>query len=549
MSITDFTIGESLGEGSYSSVMQVTFTSTGKQFAAKILDKAYLVRKQKMAVALVEKNALLRLAAGHPGIIKLHYTFQDDWSLYFILDLASNGEMQSLLSRVGSLDINSAQFYAAQIIDAVAYMHSKGVIHRDLKPENLLLDDAFRIKITDFGTAKILESDMIVEKFVGTAQYVAPELVESNETSQSSDLWAIGCIIYQMIAGHFAFQGLSEYLTLQKIKQMDYSFPEGFDEQAKNLVSRLLVRDPTHRLGAGAGGSSNDLQALRSHSFFSSVRWETLWSDPVPPLSPGMFKKDPAAGGRRWDDVGAAWDRLALEADDDIEWAPDGEGPTYTQHYHTQDVDIGPLREDGRKQSGSSRSSSSDGSAVEKLASDMQAFSFRSPSPERKSPSRSEYERGRAQATTPIQGNGATIDIRSVLKLPEDELVVYRSEVDVRSLRRQASRLLPIPIPVARPRSRERELILTNRRLFCLKRKSTADITIKSEFFLRPQKTKEKDNRNVISTVELKGECEFAVVTTSKSHHYITSDAQLASTWVQKIDFALNKSTSQDPRT
>lgn len=543
-------VGETLGEGSYSSVMHVTYISTGKQFAAKVLDKAYLVKKQKMAVALVEKSALLRLAAGHPGIIKLYYTFQDDWSLYFIIDLAPNGEMQSLLSRIGSLSITCAQYYAAQIVDAVDYMHNKGVIHRDLKPENLLLDDSFRIKITDFGTAKILESDMQVEKFVGTAQYVAPELVVSNETSQSSDLWAIGCVIYQMIAGRFAFQGLSDFLTLQKIKQMDYSFPDGFDEHGKDLVQKLLVRDPSQRLGAGEPGSCNDMNGLRSHPFFATVQWDTLWTDPAPPIEAGLLKKDPAAGGRRWEDVGAAWDRLVANdgnQEDDIQWASDAE------RNNTHKVAIGPMgeiRNRPRSSSLGSRSSSSDGSPVGKLAAGMEAFSFRASSPERKSPSHSEHERGRTQATTPVQGNGPPIDLPSALKFSQGETILHQSTVEVRTLRRRASRLLPIPIPVAPTKPKTRELILTNRRLFCLKHKSPMDLSIKSEFLLRSEKLKEKETRSVVTTVELKGEREFVVLTTSKTHHYATQDSQLASTWVQKIDLVLNKPlTAADLRT
>jgi 3-phosphoinositide dependent protein kinase-1 len=324
--------------------MRARYIRTGQEYAIKILDKNHLIRKDKMLVALAEKNVLVKLGVGHPGIIHLHWTFQDEWSLFFVLDLAPNGEMQSRISRLGSLSLDSSRYYAAQIVDALEYMHGKDVIHRDLKPENLLLDDHFRIKITDFGTGKILENG--AEKantFVGTAQYVAPELLESNETSKSSDLWALGCIIYQMISGRFAFQGLSEYLTWQKIKSLDYTFPDGFDEDAKDLVRRLFVRDPTQRLGAGGPDSAHSYTALRAHPFFASVSWETLWTDPVPSLEAGLVKKEvPAADEgeeRQWDDVGEMWDRLVDgNADvgsgsgegevsgDGVGWAMDSEG-------------------------------------------------------------------------------------------------------------------------------------------------------------------------------------------------------------------------------
>ncbi|KAH9938913.1 kinase-like protein [Amylocystis lapponica] len=338
ISADDFEFGRILGEGSYSTVMLAKHRVSQQEYAIKILDKGHLRRNEKLPTALAEKNTLVRLGSGHPGIVRLHWAFQDDWSLFFVLDLARNGELQSRISRMGSLSTPCARVYAAQIVDALGYMHSKGVIHRDLKPENLLLDDAFRIKITDFGTGKILDSGGERTKtFVGTAQYVSPELLEDSETSKSSDFWALGCIVYQMIAGRFAFQGLSEYLTWQKIKQLEYSFPEGFDEQAKDLVQRLLVRDPALRLGAGPSGSDCDMQALRDHPFFDSIIWSTLWTDPVPSLEPGLVQKPHplshvADDMTNWEDVGAAWDNLVGDGDDpddDMSWTSDGEGSQY----------------------------------------------------------------------------------------------------------------------------------------------------------------------------------------------------------------------------
>ncbi|KAI0316253.1 kinase-like domain-containing protein [Amylostereum chailletii] len=372
-SVEDYEFGEVLGEGSYSTVMHVTHRTTRQEFAAKILDKGHLKRHDKLQTALAEKNTLIRLGSGHPGIVRLHSAFQDEWSLYFVLDLARNGELQSRISRMGSLSTACARYYTAQVVDALDYMHSRGVIHRDLKPENLLLDDAFRIKVTDFGTGKLINvaAEPATKTFVGTAQYVSPELLEANETSKSSDLWALGCVLYQMIAGRFAFQGLSEYLTWQKIKHLEYSFPEGFDEQAKDLVRRLLVRDPLERLGAGPQGSDHDMSALRAHPFFAGVNWQTLWTNPAPPLESGLVRREHPLGvgsDQNWEDVGAAWDELVggdeggddddddddssvTPGDDGVRWAQgaEGRGCSLTRVAQTPEVvppeEVGPRGE------------------------------------------------------------------------------------------------------------------------------------------------------------------------------------------------------------
>lgn len=133
-----------------------------------------------------------------------------------------------------------------------------------------------------------------------------------------------------MIAGRFAFQGLSDYLTWQKVKALEYTFPEGFDDDAKDLVQKLLVRDPLERLGCGEPGAPNDMAALKSHTFFSVIDWSTLWTIPAPPLEPGLVKKErnPLSAGAvdgNWDDIGTTWEDMVgmPRGSDGIPWAGD----------------------------------------------------------------------------------------------------------------------------------------------------------------------------------------------------------------------------------
>ena len=171
-------------------------------------------------------------------------------------------------------------------MSALRHLHSLNIVHRDLKPENILFNDEMQIQITDFGTAKELPDDEITRKgltrassFVGTAQYVSPELLKDKQAGTSSDLWALGCIIYQMLAGQYPFQAPNEYLTFQQIVNCNYQFTDDFSENAKDLISKLLVLDPTERIGSVTCGGYD---ALMSHLFFDGIDWENLHSAPAP---------------------------------------------------------------------------------------------------------------------------------------------------------------------------------------------------------------------------------------------------------------------------
>lgn len=302
--VRDFSFGRVLGEGSYSTVYLATDRQTLKEYAIKVLEKRHIIKEKKIKYVNIEKNTLNRLTE-HPGIVRLYYTFQDETSLYYVLDLCNGGELLGVLKRTGTFDLDCARFYGAQILDSIDYMHSRGVIHRDLKPENVLLDDQMHVKITDFGTAKLLKDpreeqdtqlidrgqgsksissqgdvndDGRAASFVGTAEYVSPELLTHKSAGKPSDIWAFGCIIYQLLAGRPPFKAGSEYLTFQKIVNLEYEFPGGFPPSARDLTERCLVLDPARRL---------TIEHIKNHEFFDGQPFgKALWRTKAPRLRP-----------------------------------------------------------------------------------------------------------------------------------------------------------------------------------------------------------------------------------------------------------------------
>ncbi|GAV77802.1 Pkinase domain-containing protein [Cephalotus follicularis] len=291
--IQDFELGKIYGVGSYSKVVRAKKKDTGIIYALKIMDKKFITKENKTAYVKLERIVLDQL--DHPGIVQLYFTFQDTFSLYMALESCEGGELFDQITRKNRLSEDEARFYAAEVVDALEYIHGMGLIHRDIKPENLLLTAEGHIKIADFGSVKPMQDSQITllpnaasdDKactFVGTAAYVPPEVLNSSPATFGIDLWALGCTLYQMLLGTSPFKDASEWLIFQRIIARDIRFPNYLSEEARDLIDRLLDIDPSRRPGAGRDGYSS----LKMHPFFKGVDWRNLrkQTPPRPAMEP-----------------------------------------------------------------------------------------------------------------------------------------------------------------------------------------------------------------------------------------------------------------------
>lgn len=279
LQLSDLELMETLGTGTFGRVRLCKNPSENSYHAMKVLKKHEVVRLKQVEHILSEKQILT--SVHHPFIVNMIKCFQDDKNLYMLLEYVPGGELFSHLRKAGRFSNETTRFYAAEIILAIEYLHSLDIIYRDLKPENLLLDREGHMKITDFGFAKHVEERTWT--LCGTPEYLAPEIIQSKGHGKAVDWWALGILIYEMLAGYPPFYDEHPFGIYEKILAGRIDFPKHFDIHAKDLIKRLLTADRTKRIG----NLKNGAQDLRKHKWFRGLDWSSLEQKLMPaPIVP-----------------------------------------------------------------------------------------------------------------------------------------------------------------------------------------------------------------------------------------------------------------------
>jgi protein-serine/threonine kinase len=302
-----------IGKGDVGKVYLVREKKSNRLYAMKVLSKKEMIKRNKIKRALAEQEILA--TSNHPFIVTLYHSFQSEDFLYLCMEYCSGGEFfRALQTRPGKcIPEDDARFYAAEVTAALEYLHLMGFIYRDLKPENILLHQSGHIMLSDFDLSKqsgpggaptmILGrngngpasfptidtksciADFRTNSFVGTEEYIAPEVIQGCGHTSAVDWWTLGILIYEMLYGTTPFKGKNRTATFSNILRNEVPFPEHGGAQqisslCKSLIRKLLIKDETKRLGARAGASD-----VKTHPFFRNTSW-ALIRHMKPPMIP-----------------------------------------------------------------------------------------------------------------------------------------------------------------------------------------------------------------------------------------------------------------------
>ncbi|XP_069995502.1 atypical protein kinase C isoform X8 [Penaeus vannamei] len=287
--LDDFELIRVIGRGSYAKVLMVELKRTKRIYAMKVIKKTLVTDDEDIDWVQTEKH-VFETASNHPFLVGLHSCFQTPSRLFFVIEFVRGGDLMFHMQRQRRLPEEHARFYAAEICLALNFLHEKGIIYRDLKLDNVLLDHEGHIKLTDYGMCKegIRPGDT-TSTFCGTPNYIAPEILQGVEYSFSVDWWALGVLLYEMLAGKSPFDivGASdnpdcntEDFLFQVILERPIRIPRSLSVKAASILRGFLNKNPVDRLGCHPETGFTDIV---THPFFKTIDWEMLERKQIPP--------------------------------------------------------------------------------------------------------------------------------------------------------------------------------------------------------------------------------------------------------------------------
>ena len=296
-SIRDYVSLAIIGRGAFGEVHVCREKKTGQIVAVKKIRKDVL--KIKNQVIHVRNEQLFMSKVKSPWIVELKASFQEDDFLYLIMEYLPGGDFMNLLIKKDILTEDEARFYTAELILAIENIHKLDCIHRDIKPDNVLIDKTGHIKLSDFGLAKV--SPKIFEinnninnnenidfkpethqknfSCVGTAYYVAPEVLKKKGYGPEVDWWSVGVIFFEMLFGYAPFHSKETNQVCHKVlnwqKYLIIPTKKKISKEAEDLILKL-ISNPNQRLGIGGA------EEIKKHPFFKGVDWDNIRNTKAP---------------------------------------------------------------------------------------------------------------------------------------------------------------------------------------------------------------------------------------------------------------------------
>ncbi|XP_025084206.1 protein kinase C iota type-like isoform X2 [Pomacea canaliculata] len=293
LGLQDFLLLRVIGRGSYAKVLQVEHKRTKRIYAMKVIKKDLVNDDEDIDWVQTEKH-VFETATNYPFLVGLHSCFQSESRLFFIIEFVNGGDLMFHMQRQRRLPEEHARFYAAEICLALNFLHERGIVYRDLKLDNVLLDAEGHIKLTDYGMCKEgLFSGEKTNTFCGTPNYIAPEVLRGEDYDFSVDWWALGVLMFEMLAGRSPFDVVgqadnpdvnTEDYLFQIILEKTIRMPRSVSVKAASILKGFLNKNPAERLGCHSEAGFSDIQ---SHPFFRTIDWDQLEQKQIaPPYKP-----------------------------------------------------------------------------------------------------------------------------------------------------------------------------------------------------------------------------------------------------------------------